>query len=272
MGGQLRRLELAPLNLELMADAEREATLDNLAALYDAVPGPVRVLHRPIGRQPGAACRSQAGRRRLRRTGLPAVRRDVTEISATNQPPTRRILIVDAATEAQLARTSSTSGKSPRNEAWLPGPSTAPRSQRSGQGSPSTGRRTRFGLGSPRVHRWSPRSISGAAGRPGLNRGWLTGLLAVDEIATASMRVRPLSRAEAMTFVTTPDCRWFARVSGWRPNEARSVMSSGSGSTRPPSPPGGRSPPASQSLRGHRPAPRGSRSRRARGAPERPCD
>jgi hypothetical protein len=33
--------------------------------------------------------------------------------------------------------------------------------------------------------------------------GWLAGLLAVDGLAAASMRVRPLSRAEAMAFMTT---------------------------------------------------------------------
>jgi type IV secretory pathway VirB4 component len=36
-----------------------------------------------------------------------------------------------------------------------------------------------------------------------LRPGWLTGLLAIDGVATVSMRVRPLSRAEAMTFMTT---------------------------------------------------------------------
>ena len=44
--------ELAPLNLELMADAEREATLDNLAALYDAIPGPFQLLSVPTDRTP----------------------------------------------------------------------------------------------------------------------------------------------------------------------------------------------------------------------------
>ena len=44
--------ELLPLNLELMAEAEREATLENLAALYDAIPGSFQLLSVPTGRSP----------------------------------------------------------------------------------------------------------------------------------------------------------------------------------------------------------------------------
>src|SRR5262245_18123309 len=44
--------ELEPLNLELMAEAEREATLENLAALYDGIPGRFQLLSVPAGRSP----------------------------------------------------------------------------------------------------------------------------------------------------------------------------------------------------------------------------
>ena len=42
--------ELAPVNLELMAEGEREAALEALAALYDAVPRPFTLLSVPAAR------------------------------------------------------------------------------------------------------------------------------------------------------------------------------------------------------------------------------
>ena len=51
-GQLLAGFELAPLNLELMAEAEREASLEALAALYDAIPRPFQLLSVPAGRDP----------------------------------------------------------------------------------------------------------------------------------------------------------------------------------------------------------------------------
>ena len=58
-GGELRvgtrsvgGFELAPVSLELMAEGEREATLESLAALYDAVPRPFTLLSVPADRPP----------------------------------------------------------------------------------------------------------------------------------------------------------------------------------------------------------------------------
>ena len=46
-GQLLAGFELGPLNLELLAEAEREASLEGLAALYDAIPRPFQLLSVP---------------------------------------------------------------------------------------------------------------------------------------------------------------------------------------------------------------------------------
>jgi len=51
-GRLLAGFELAPLNLELLADAERAAALESLAALYDAIPRPFQLLSVPARRDP----------------------------------------------------------------------------------------------------------------------------------------------------------------------------------------------------------------------------
>ncbi|HYU66455.1 MAG TPA: hypothetical protein VEK09_06855, partial [Jatrophihabitantaceae bacterium] len=59
--------EVAPVNLELMAEGEREAALESLAALYDAVPRPFTLLSVPAARPPhkhlGAIEERLSGRR-----------------------------------------------------------------------------------------------------------------------------------------------------------------------------------------------------------------
>jgi hypothetical protein len=197
--------ELAPLNLELMADAEREATLDNLAALYDAIPGPFQLLSVPTDRTPAehVAALKPAVDGPGERVFRPYVA-TYHEISATpTRPPRRTILVVDAATEAQLARTSDLIRRVVEERGLV----------------------AQAIDGAAIAAIWSGIARSGATYtiRPGiaegpslvaalhlgrrwpaeLRPGWLTGLLAIDGVATVSMRVRPLSRAEAMTFMTT---------------------------------------------------------------------
>ncbi|MEP6639723.1 MAG: hypothetical protein ABJC39_10280, partial [Chloroflexota bacterium] len=197
--------ELAPLNLELMADAEREATLDNLAALYDAIPGPFQLLSVPTDRTPAEhiAALKPAVDGSGERVFRPYVA-TYHEISATpTRPPRRTILVVDAATEAQLARTSDLIRRVAEERGLV----------------------AQAIDGASIAAIWSGIARSGATYtiRPGLAEGpslvaalhlgrrwpaelrpgWLTGLLAIDGVATVSMRVRSLSRAEAMTFMTT---------------------------------------------------------------------
>lgn len=198
-------LELAPLNLELMAEAERAATLEGLAALYDAVPGPFQLLSVPAARDPAehlaAVERSVHGRGERVFRPYAAAYRAFAE--APQRPARRTILVLDSGGDAELARTLDLVGRVA----------------------------TERGLGARPLEREELEALWAAVARPGaayrlrpalaegasivtalnLGRrwpaevapGWLSGLLAVEGLAAVSMRVRPLSRAEAMTFMTT---------------------------------------------------------------------
>jgi hypothetical protein len=108
VGGRLGGgFELAPVNLELMAEAEREATLENLGALYDAIPGPFQLVSVPTGRSPVEHL--DALRLTVDAQGERVFRpyaANYHEIStAPSRPPRRTVLLVDAAAEPELART-----------------------------------------------------------------------------------------------------------------------------------------------------------------------
>lgn len=80
--------ELAPVNLELMAESEREATLDALAALYDAVPRPFTLLSVPADRpRTSISARSRSGSQGVGRTTGSAHTRRCTD----SWPPRRDV-------------------------------------------------------------------------------------------------------------------------------------------------------------------------------------
>lgn len=197
--------ELAPLNLELMSEAERDATLENLASLYDAIPSAFQVLSVPAGRNPVEHL--DAIRPAVDALGERVFRpysANYHEIAtAPTRPPRRTVLVVDAATEPELARTTDLIRRVAEERGFEtrrlePSAIAAVWAEVSRAGSQY---RIRAGYadGSDVVtalqfgRRW-PGEIA---------PGWLAGLLAIDGLAAASMRVRPLNRAEAMTFMTT---------------------------------------------------------------------
>ncbi|HEY5516553.1 MAG TPA: hypothetical protein VIK12_10150, partial [Pengzhenrongella sp.] len=100
-------LELAPLNLELMAEAEREATIEGLAALYDAVPGPFQLLSVPTLRDPAehlaAIEPSVHGRGERVFRPYTAAYREIAE--GPRRPPRRTVLVLQSAGEAEMRRT-----------------------------------------------------------------------------------------------------------------------------------------------------------------------
>jgi hypothetical protein len=187
-----------------MAEAEREATLENLAALYDAIPGPFQLLSVPTGRSPVEHL--DALRLSVDAQGERVFRpyaANYHEISAApSQPPRRTVLLVDAATEPELARALDLVRRVAEERDFgvkrLDGAAIAV----------LWGGVARIGT-SYRIH-------AGYAEGPDLvaalhlgrrwpaevTPGWLAGLLALDGLAAVSMRVRPLSRAEAMTYMT----------------------------------------------------------------------
>jgi hypothetical protein len=197
--------ELAPLNLELMSEAEREATLENLAALYDAIPSPFQLLSVPTGRSPVEhldAIRSvvnEPGERVFR----PYAANYHQISSGPTRPPRRTILLVEATSEAELARTLDLIRRVAEERGFgvhrLECASIAALWAGLARAGATYRIRPGYAEGPELVaplhlgRRW-PAEIA---------PGWLAGLLAVDGLAAVSMRVRPLTRAEAMTFMTT---------------------------------------------------------------------
>ncbi|MBI3746128.1 MAG: hypothetical protein HY264_06315 [Chloroflexi bacterium] len=193
------------MNLDLMAESEREATLENLAALYDSIPGPFQLLSVPTDRSSVEhldAIRSAVdafGERVFRPYAA-----NYHEIStAPSRPPRRTVLLVDAAAESELARSVDLIRRvaEERGFAVRRRDGAAIGALWAGVARAGASYRIRAGYaeGSDLVaalhfgRRW-PGEIA---------PGWLAGLLAVDGLAAVSVRVRPLNRAEAMAFMTT---------------------------------------------------------------------
>ena len=106
-GRLLAGFELAPVNLELLAEVERAATLESLAAVYDAIPRSFQLLSVPAERNPGdhlAAMEERAEGKRILRT-FAAYAALYREIAAAPRRPLRRTyLLLDAASEPELRR------------------------------------------------------------------------------------------------------------------------------------------------------------------------
>ena len=197
--------ELAPLNLDLMAEAEREATLENLAALYDAIPGPFQLLSVQTGR-------SSADHLDAIRPAVDALGERVFRPYAANyhgiadapsRPPRRTILLVEAAAPTELARTVDLVRRvaEERGLAARPIDGAAIGALWADVARSGATYRLRAGFAE------GPECVTalhvGRRWPAEIRPGWLAGLIAVDGLAAVSMRIRPLSRAEAMTFMTT---------------------------------------------------------------------
>ena len=106
--------ELAPVNLELMAEGEREAALEALAALYDAVPRPFTLLSVPADRPPSehlGAIEERLGSRRARDWYRPyaALYRELA--AAPRRPLRRAYLLLDAPSAPELERATGVVGR-----------------------------------------------------------------------------------------------------------------------------------------------------------------
>ena len=182
--------ELAPLNIELMAEAEREAMLANLAALYDAIPTPFQLLSVPTGRSPVdhldeiRPAVDALGERVFRPYAA-----NYHEISTgPSRPPRRTVLLVDSASEPELARSLDLVRRVAEERGFdvrrLDGAAIA--SLWAGVARAGAAYQIRAGYAEgpdliAALHlgpRW-PAEIA---------PGWLAGLLAVDGLAAASMR------------------------------------------------------------------------------------
>lgn len=204
-GQLLAGCELGALNLELLAESERDASLEGLAALYDAIPRPFQLLSVPAARDPNDHLAHMqtvvAGRRA--KTAFASYAALYRELAAAPRRPFRATyLIVAAGSEAELRRVTELVRRvgeergvelrhltgTELSELWS----------------------TVAGAGGE--HRLSPHTASGKGVLAGLvfgrrwpaqvPPGWLAGMLATPGLRALSMHVRPLSRAEAMSFMT----------------------------------------------------------------------
>jgi hypothetical protein len=198
--------ELAPINLELMAEGEREAALESLAAMYDAVPRPFTLLSVPADRPPHehlGAIEERLSGRRAREWFRPyaAIYRDLTR--DPRRPLRTTYFLVDAPSVPELERALGMIGRM-AEEQGLPARQVAARDLASLWADVArTGMSYRLSAGvavgedvlaaAALARRW-PAEVA---------PGWLGSLLAVPGVAAAALRVRPLSRPEAMAFLTT---------------------------------------------------------------------
>ena len=198
--------ELAPVNLELMAEGEREAALESLAALYDAVPRPFTLLSVPADRPPhehlGAIEERLAGRR-AREWYRPyaALYRELA--AAPRRPLRRTYLLLDAPSASELERSLGVVGRM-AEEQGLPARHVEVDAL-SGLWSDvaRSGAAYRLAAGIATGEDVLAAAALGRRWPAEIAPGWLASLLAVPGLVAAAMRVRPLSRPEAMAFLTT---------------------------------------------------------------------
>lgn len=205
-GRPLAGFEFAPINLELFDSGERDAALEALAALYDAIPRPFQLLSVPAERDPGEhliqieeRLPTRAAERLFR--AYAALYR---ELSAEPKRPLRRTyLLVDATSPVELRRISELISRVAQErgivlravdtnhlgDVWR----TAARTD-------ATYRVGATDIDGPTVlsalslsQRW-PAEVE---------PGWLARLASAPGVTAASVRVRPVGRAEAMRFLTT---------------------------------------------------------------------
>ena len=197
-------LELAPVSLELMGDTEREATLDAIAELYDSVGRPFQLLSIPAERDPrdhlDAMSEHVAGRRTEK--AMAAYAALYRETAAVQRRLRRTWLLVDASSETEHQRVRDALLRTAGDRGVVVRPAAAE----------DTDALWRSVAGPGVEHRIEPGLIMGSGVAAALvparrwpaqvEPGWLTALLALDGVGAVSMRVRPLGRAEAMTFMT----------------------------------------------------------------------
>ncbi len=204
-GKLLATFELTPLNLELLAETERESSLEALGALYDAIPVPFQLLSLPAARDPnehlGQMQAAIAGRRAKAAFGSYAAL--FRELAAAPRRPLRATyLVLGAASMAELGRVAELLNRVGEErgvelralrsaeliELWSAAARTGAEYRLAVHAASGDSLLTALHFG----RRWPSQVVP----------GWLAGLLATPGLTALSVRVRPLSRAEAMSFMT----------------------------------------------------------------------
>lgn len=188
-----------------MAHGEREAALEALAALYDAVPRPFTLLSVPADRPPHehlGAVEERLASRKARDWYRPyaALYRELA--AAPRRPLRRTYLLLDAPSAPELERAAGVVGRMAEEQGAAARPLDAEQLAALWADLARVGATYRVGagvavgddvLGAAALARRWPAEVE---------PGWLAPLLAVPGVAAAAMRVRPLSRPEAIAFLT----------------------------------------------------------------------
>jgi hypothetical protein len=198
--------ELEPASLVLMATDERRRALDNIASLYDSIPTRFQLLSIPAARPPEehlAYVEQSLGEDDVAHEWYKPYAALYEEISATlRQPPRRTFLLLDSPAVIQLRRnlevvqrTAAEKGIALRElkaeeiaELWA---TVAREGAAYRVGAPiieGPSKLVAFTLS----RRW-PAEVT---------PGWLAPILGLQGLPVVSMRVEPLSRADAMHFMT----------------------------------------------------------------------
>ena len=205
-GRLLAGFELEPVNLELLGEVERAATLESLAAFYDAIPRSFQLLSVPAERNPGdhlVAMEERAEGKRILRT-FAAYAALYREIAAAPRRPLRRTyLLLDAASEPELRRVMTSLARVAEERGLVAREVAAHELGTLWAIVAHADAEYRVGAALISGERLMTALAPGRRWPADVEPGWLTGLLAVDGLGAVAMRVRPLARAEAMSFMTT---------------------------------------------------------------------
>ena len=199
----LRAFEIPPVNLDLLRTEERDAAIAATRELYDAIPGPFQILSVPIERSPSEHLDWLApvpGAQRRFLTAYTGLYRDLAAHLA--RPPRRCLLILSAGSETAAARVAEMVRRT--------GEEHGIRLRAISQDELAQATSLLSGAGAE--YRVGPNVVEGpetltlvALGRrwpAQIEPGWTAPVLALTGVDAISMRVRPLSRAEAMSFLT----------------------------------------------------------------------
>jgi hypothetical protein len=199
----LRAFEIPPVNLDLLRTEERDAAIAATRELYDAIPGPFQILSVPIERSPSEhldwlAPVPGAPRRFL--TAYTGLYRDLAAHLA--RPPRRCLLVLSGVSETAISRVAELVRRT--------GEEHGIRLRAISQDELAQATSLLSGAGAE--HHVGPNVVEGpealtlvALGRrwpAQIEPGWTAPVLALTGVDAISMRVRPLSRAEAMSFLT----------------------------------------------------------------------
>jgi hypothetical protein len=199
----LRAFEIPPVNLDLLRTDERDAAIAATRELYDAIPGPFQILSVPIERSPSEHLdwlSPVPGAPRRFLTAYAGLYRDLAAKLA--RPPRRCLLVLSGVSETSVARVAELVRRTAeehgiRLRAVSEDELGEAASLLAGEGS-------EYRVGANVVE--GPEALTLVAlGRrwpAQIEPGWTAPVLALSGVDAISMRVRPLSRAEAMSFLT----------------------------------------------------------------------